>query len=225
MMSAIGVAAVLLQSSSPPGVDWSGLVWHGLVDVLLAGVLVLNGLRRRPGNTELAFSLMALNVGLFATLVAVSGDAFTSGAGFGLFGMLSLIRLRSASFTTVDMGYAFLTLVIALVMGLLDLPLLPSAILATAAVLVAVVGDHPRINVSTQELVVVLDRLHTSPLSIRIDVEERTNLLVRSVQIQEVDYVRETTTVMITCLAPNTVKLRRGRSPALGVPVRTPPQG
>ena len=86
---------------------------HLLIDLVAVGLLVGVAYRHRRADQGMAFALVVLNVGLFATLVAITGEAFSTSAGFGLFGMLSLIRLRSASFTTPDMAYTFLALVLA----------------------------------------------------------------------------------------------------------------
>lgn len=187
-----------LLGRMPAHLPLRDLVSHVVLDVLALAVLATI-YRRQRNNPEMLFTLGALNIGLFATLIAISGDAFSTGAGFGLFGMLSLIRLRSASFTTVDMGYSFVTLVLGLVMGIVALPLVVSAGVAAALLALVAVGDHPRVNPATQLVVVVLDRAHPSVAAARRDVIARLHLPVVSLTIDEVDYVRETTKVTVRC--------------------------
>ena len=188
-----------LLGTLPEHIRLGDLTSHLLVDLVALGLLTGVAYRRQRRNSEMVFTLSALNVGLFMTLVAISGDAFSTGAGFGLFGMLSLIRLRSASFTTVDMGYSFVALVLGLVMGILGLPLVLCGGVAVALLALVFVGDHPRLNPATQTIVMVLDRAHPSPAAARRDVVARIHLPVMSVSIDEVDYVREVTKVTVTC--------------------------
>ncbi len=188
-----------LFTGMPDHLRLDALVLHAGVDLALLVLLLGVAYRRQRRDPEMILTLAALNVGLFATLVAISGDSFTTGAGFGLFGMLSLIRLRSASFTSIDMAYAFVSLVLGLILGLVSLPLLLSAAIGGLLVTGLLVGDHPRVNPGTQRFVVVLDRAHASPLSAKMDVASRFSLPVLSVSIDEVDFVRETTQVTVVC--------------------------
>jgi hypothetical protein len=121
----------------------SAIAVHLGVDLAAMTLLVGLGYRRQRSERGMMFALFVLNVGLFAVLIAITGEAFSTSAAFGLFGMLSLIRLRSASFTTPDMAYTFLALVLGLINGLIGLPLWLAAGLSAMLVLLALVGDRP----------------------------------------------------------------------------------
>src|SRR5215210_4289989 len=72
---------------------------------------------RRYRRHDLAFVYVAFNLGVFAAVSVISGGRITAAVGFGLFGILSIIRLRSETFDSVEIGYFFLSLVLALVNG------------------------------------------------------------------------------------------------------------
>src|SRR6476469_2862438 len=74
--------------------------------------------RRRLAAPEMALVFTALNIGLFAAVTSIGAGHFPTGIGFGLFGLLSLVRLRSAAFTLKDVAYTFVALILALVNGL-----------------------------------------------------------------------------------------------------------
>src|SRR6476469_4427270 len=80
--------------------------------------------RRRLAAPEMTLVFTALNIGLFAAVTSIGAGHFPTGIGFGLFGLLSLVRLRSAAFTLMDVAYTFVALVLALVNGLPDRNLL-----------------------------------------------------------------------------------------------------
>ncbi|MGW2835311.1 DUF4956 domain-containing protein [Streptomyces sp. NPDC001286] len=94
------------------------LMTRGGLDVVALLVLVGWLYRRRPSVPAMPLVLAGLNIGLFAAMSTISAGKFPAGVGFGLFGILSLVRLRSAAFTLRDVAYTFVTLVIALCTGL-----------------------------------------------------------------------------------------------------------
>ncbi|ARP71695.1 DUF4956 domain-containing protein [Streptomyces pluripotens] len=172
------------------------LTTRGGLDVVALMVLVGWLYRRRPSAPAMPLVLVALNLGLFAAMSAISAGKFPAGVGFGLFGILSLVRLRSAAFTLRDVAYTFVTLVIALCTGL---PQRDSwlVIALDAAVLVAVLlVDDPRAyQPPTRTVKLTLDRIYDDPSVIAQDVALRFGQAPLSVAVDEVDYVRETTRV------------------------------
>ncbi len=66
------------------------------------------------------------NLGLFLALVVISQGQVSMGVGFGLFAVLSIVRLRSEPFSNRELAYFFVAIVLALVcaidLGSLALP-------------------------------------------------------------------------------------------------------
>ncbi|MEO5665329.1 MAG: DUF4956 domain-containing protein, partial [Nocardioides sp.] len=88
------------------------------LDVVTMLVLVGVLYRRRAAAPEMILVFTALNIGLFAAVSAIGSGSFPTGIGFGLFGLLSLVRLRSTAFTLKDVAYTFVALILALINGL-----------------------------------------------------------------------------------------------------------
>src|SRR4051794_36129495 len=103
---------------------------------------------------------VCFNIGLFAALVAITAGHFPAGVGFGLFGVLSIIRLRSQPFTTAQIGYFFLILVLALVNGLSGRDLVLSATLSAALLVTVSLADHPAMHPRVHTTRLVLDRAY-----------------------------------------------------------------
>ena len=172
------------------------LIASGGLDII--ALLVLVGLlyRRRPSAPAMPLVLVALNVGLFAAMSTISAGKFPAGVGFGLFGILSLVRLRSAAFTLRDVAYTFVTLVVALCTGLPQRQTwLVIALVAVVLVAVLVVDDPKSYEPPTRTVKLTLDRIYTEPVLIAHDVALRFGQTPLSVVVDEVDYVRETTRV------------------------------
>lgn len=162
-------------------------------------LLVLLGVlhRRRTTSPEMALVFTALNIGLFAAVAVIGSGDFPTGIGFGLFGLLSLVRLRSAAFTLKDVAYTFVSLVLALINGLPDRDL-PLVLALNVVVLAAVwVTDDTRRQPPTRRIRMVLDRAVVDEESARRLLLERFALTPLAVAVEDVDIVRDTTRVSV----------------------------
>ena len=72
---------------------------------------------RRYYRRDLVLAYMALNVGVLAVTMLLSSSSAGAGLGLGLFGILSIIRLRSNSITQEEVAYYFVALALGLVGG------------------------------------------------------------------------------------------------------------
>lgn len=176
--------------------DVLGLVGRAGVDVL--ALLALVGLlyRRRVTVPEMTLVFTALNIGLFVAISVIGAGDFKTGVGFGLFGLLSLVRLRSAAFTLRDIAYTFAALVLALVTGLPGRDI-PAVIALDALVLVALwlVDGSDRLQRPTRSVRLTLEHVVTDSAQLRAELVARLGVEPVSVTLDEVDWVRETTVV------------------------------
>ena len=176
-----------------------GLGGLGRLGLDVMSMLVLVGwlYRRRVAAPEMTLVFTALNIGLFAAVTSIGSGDFPTGIGFGLFGLLSLVRLRSAAFTLKDVAYTFVALVLALVNGLPERNLL--MVLALDAVLLAAiwVADESRSGRPSRVMRLTLDRVFGDLEAVTAELRDRLTLEPLSVTIDEVDFVRETTRVSV----------------------------
>jgi hypothetical protein len=167
------------------------------LDVLALLALVGWLHRRRDTAPEMALVFTALNVGLFAAVTVIGTGSFPTGIGFGLFGLLSLVRLRSAAFTLKDVAYTFVALILALVNALPDrnvAVVISLDVLVLAAVWLA---DTSRTSRPSRVRRLTLDRAVTDPVEIRAELDRRLSGEVLSVVVDDVDFVRDTTRVSV----------------------------
>jgi len=170
-----------------------------LIDLVVIGVLAYGIYHRRHGRRDLVVIFAMFNVGLFLALIAISSGNVSAGVGFGLFAVLSIVRLRSEPFTNGELAYFFVALVIGLVCGIdtggLGLPILLSAVALAGATVI----DHPRLLRPTRHLEVTLETIPADQDTLRRHLEERLNAHVTECNVLEIDYVRETTRVSVRC--------------------------
>ena len=168
-----------------------------LIGADLAAVLVLALAvyfpRHRRGDLVTAF--VAVNVGVLAVTVALSGSAATIGLGLGLFGVLSIIRLRSAELGQHEIAYYFASLALGLIggLGVEDVRLAVS--LMALLVLVVALADSGMLRRGARQQVVVLDSALTDEAAIIERLEAVLGARVRRVVPLRVDLVNDCTTV------------------------------
>jgi len=172
------------------------------LDVLSMLLLVGWLYRRRLAAPEMALVFTALNIGLFAAVTAIGAGHFPSGIGFGLFGLLSLVRLRSAAFTLKDVAYTFVALVLALVNGLPERSLLVAVLLDVVLLAALWVVDETRTTPSSRLMRITLDVAVTDLAVAGAEVRRRVGIEPLSVVVEDVDLVRETTRVAVRYEVP-----------------------
>lgn len=173
------------------------------VDVLSMLVLVGWLYRRRLAAPEMTLVFTALNIGLFAAVSTIGAGDFPTGVGFGLFGLLSLVRLRSTAFTLKDVAYTFAALVLALVNGLPGRDLMLVVLLDVVVLTALWFVDETRSRAPvTRVLRITLDHAVGSVTEAAKAVRSRLDVEPLDIVIEDVDLVRETTRVAVRFATP-----------------------
>ena len=169
------------------------------VDLLALAVLMALLAWRRDGRANDGLTAcVAFNVGLFAVAQVLAQVELGVGAGFGLFAVLSIIRLRSDLFSQGQLAYVFSALALALVTGFPGVPLplagsLAGLVVLTVVLLEALRGRGNEVETCT----VVVDAVHAGTATLTAELERRLGLQVVAVTVLDVDMVRETTKVLV----------------------------
>jgi hypothetical protein len=150
---------------------------------------------RRHGRRDLLLGYVAFNLSLFTVAAALgSSSPLNVGVGFGLFAVLSIVRLRSDEATQGEIGYTMVSLVLGLLTGLPGLGFEIKVLFAVVLVASMYVVDHPALIPPQryQRYKVNLDVVRTDPDDLRRELEARLGGTVGQVIVQEVDFIRET---------------------------------
>ena len=94
-----------------------------LADLTALAVLVGALYARRHGRKDLIAAYLGINVGVLAVTLLMSTASIAAGLGLGLFGVLSIIRLRSAEISQGEIAYFFAALALGLMGGIQTAPL------------------------------------------------------------------------------------------------------
>ena len=164
-------------------------------DILAITVLAYAVYYRRHFRRDLVLAYVALNAGVLSVTALLSSSPAGMGLGLGLFGMLSIIRLRSSSITQEEVAYYFVALAMGLVAGLHPSPVWVSPALSALLVLIMYLADHPRFAPRTLRQTVTIDVAHPNRDTLKAALEALLDAEVLHVVVQELDMVRDLTVV------------------------------
>ncbi len=151
----------------------------------------------RHRHRDMVVAYLGINAGVLAIAAVLSSVNVSVGLGIGLFGVLSIIRLRSDELDQRQVAYYFASLALGLLGGTKVDDY--GASLALMGTLLAAFwfADHPRLLGRYRVQVLTLDRAFVDERQL---VAHLTDLLggeVRGVSIRRVDLVNDTTTVEV----------------------------
>ena len=149
--------------------------------------------RHRRGDLVVAY--WALNVGVLAVSAVLSTTEVAAGLGLGIFGVLSIIRLRSVELDQHEIAYYFSSLALGLIGGLGANMGWVSIALMVAIVAVMGVVDSPHILGKFSSQTIVLDHVVTDPTELKVALEEVVDGRVMSYSIRKKDLVNDVTVV------------------------------
>ena len=164
-------------------------------DVAAIGVLVYGLYFRRHYRRDLALAYTALNVGVMAVTALLAGAESGIGLGLGLFGILSIIRLRSDAVSQEEVAYYFVALALGLVNGLHPDPAWLGPAVSAGLLVVMYGADHPRLAPRTRRHQITLDRAYASDDQLRVALERLLSARLLRVDVVHLDLVQDVTIV------------------------------
>lgn len=167
------------------------------VDLIAAALLTFGLYYRRHRRRDLVVAFLGVNVGVLAVGAVLGTAEVALGLGLGLFGVLSIIRLRSSEISQREVAYYFSALAIGLIAGLPHTSLTVPVSLIALIIAVLYVADHPRLLPRSGSQLVRLDRAIADEAQLRAELEDRLGVRVTALKVQELNLVNETTTVEV----------------------------
>jgi hypothetical protein len=171
------------------------IIWIYAFDVVAIAVLSYGLYFRRHGRRDMTLAFMALNVGVMALATVLARVSVGTGLGLGLFGVLSLIRLRSSEISQEEVAYYFVSLALGLITGFQPQPLWLVPALGSLLVAMMYIADHPDLFRRHRRQLVTLDAAITDEEELISRLQDLLGADVTHVIVQEVDLVRDLTEV------------------------------
>ncbi|MEU5549743.1 DUF4956 domain-containing protein [Micromonospora sp. NPDC047793] len=167
------------------------------IDIGAVALLVFGLYFPRHRRRDLVVAYLGVNVGVLAVASALSASNVGAGLGLGLalFGVLSIIRLRSTELDQHEVAYYFSALALGILGALSTTQLWLSGGLMGLILVVMFLGDHPRLLRHYRHQILVLDSAVTDHLALVAQLEQLLGGRVHVVTVQRLDLVNETTVV------------------------------
>ena len=181
----------MIQQLPPIPAAYADFLIRLLTDLVAIFIFAIGIYFRRHARKDLAVVFAFFNIGLFVVITSISNSEAAAAIGFGLFAMLSIIRLRSEPFRNRELGYFFGALVLGMVNGIgaQEYPMilaLNGLILASIYVL-----DHPGVLKTGQRRRITLDAIYSDREVLLATLESRLDARIVECTVVTVDYVRD----------------------------------
>jgi hypothetical protein len=174
------------------------------IDLIAVGILTFGLYFPRHHRRDLVVAFLGMNVGVLAVSLVLASSTIGAGVGLGLFGVLSIIRLRSDEIAQHEVAYYFSSLALGLLSGLAGSFNWLTVGLMALIVLVMFIGDHPGLFRRYRQQTIVVDSAFTDETAL---IEHLSVVLggarVRSAQVRHLDLVNDTTLVDVRYEAPS----------------------
>jgi hypothetical protein len=174
------------------------------IDLVAIVVLTFGMYFPRHRRKSMVAAYLGANIGVLAVADALSSSTVTAGLGLGLFGILSIIRLRSDELDQQEVAYYFAALALGLLAGISVTPAWTTAALMGAILLALYIGDHPQLYGRYRSQAVTLDAAYTDEAELTAVLERLLGATVHRITVRKVDLVNDTTVVDVRFELPPT---------------------
>ena len=168
---------------------YGGVVTYLVVDLVAILLMTYVLYFRRHWRADLLLSYIALNIGIFVTMSLLTQVRVDLAVGFGLFAILSIVRLRSSAVTQQEVAYYFIALVLGLVngLGVPDRGLVVA--LNVVLLLTMLVFDSKLLRDRSRRMDVRLAGVFTNEAALVAELERRLGGQVAYQEITEIDLI------------------------------------
>lgn len=164
------------------------------LDLVAICLLVIGVYFPRHRRMDLLVAFFGVNLGVLAVSMILASTQVSAGLGLGLFGVLSIIRLRSTEISQREVAYYFASLALGLITGM-STTVTPLLLLTVALIVGALaVMDAPFFQ-HTASQTVVLDCAVADETELRHLLAQRLGAHIVTLNITRLDYINDSTVV------------------------------
>lgn len=171
------------------------------VDLVVVALLAFALFYRRHRDREMAISIAAINITLWALTGALASYTLSLGVGFALFAVVSVIRLRSSTASWISMAYLLVGLGSGMIIGLTGFSLWEKIEYSAFLVIVMAIVDSRwflKGQVDDAVTSLTLEGGDIDPESLKVRVEELLNVEAVAIKVKNVTLAPVTTKVEVT---------------------------
>jgi hypothetical protein len=147
----------------------------------------------RHRRRDMVVAYLVVNLGLVAITAALTATGISAGLGFGLFAVLSIIRLRSAELDQQEVAYYFAAMTLGLLGGLVIQPAWLAPALMLAILVALAIGDSALVFDRYRVATITLEQAYTDETELIGRLEALLGARVHRIKVRRVDLVEATT--------------------------------
>ena len=170
-------------------------------DLVAITVLTFGVYFPRHRRRDLVAAFLGVNIGVLAVASVLGSSTVGAGLGLGLFGVLSIIRLRSDEISQHEIAYYFAALALGLIAGLGDVMDALHLGLMALVVTALFVGDHPGLFRRHRNQLIRLDVAYTDEDALRTHLEAMLGGRVTNLVVKQIDLVNDSTLAEVRYVA------------------------
>jgi len=184
-------------------VDYTTVIRDLLIDFSSLYFLSYVILYRKYRNVEMFVSSALFNIFILLIVMSIVRTDFNIAIGFGLFALLSLVQLRSATFTKTEVAYLFGAVTLAVINGAgigdLSFVLISNIVVIAATWIIGNWSLEHSANLirvdNVKKMAVTLDHIDEAVINdrqlMRAQLAESLGIDVQTFEIKKIDYVRD----------------------------------
>lgn len=165
------------------------------LDLIAISILVFGLYFPRHRRRDLVVAYLGVNAGVVAVSAVLGSATIGAGVGLGLFGVLSIIRLRSYQIEQTEVAYYFAALSLGLVAGLSSSITWVTVSLMVLLLVVMFVADHPKLFARYEQGSLTLPRAYLDEAELRAELELVLAAKAHRVTVTKLNLVNNTTAV------------------------------
>lgn len=172
------------------------------LDLIAISLLTFAMYFPRHRRKDLVVSYLGVNIGVLAVATALTSAEATIGLGLGLFGVLSIIRLRSFELDQQEVAYYFVSLALGVLGAVAIQPQWLTPALMAALLVAVFIGDHPSLFRGYRVQVMTLDRAYPDEAEMQRSLTELLQARIYGTAVRRIDLVNDTTVVEVRYRLP-----------------------
>ena len=175
-----------------------------LFNLLISWLIVHFFYFRKNGRSDYYFTFLIFSSAMFLLLFVMNNLSLQIGFTLGLFAIFGMIRYRTEAVPVREMTYLFIIIALSVINGVgAEMPFLEIVVANLVVLLLIVALEESRlIRGRTSTKLVIYDRIDLivpeKRAELVADLEKRAGLKVKSVEIGQIDFIRDCAWIKVT---------------------------
>lgn len=192
--------------------DFVSLLIRFSMNLIVISVIVIGLYAKTSRRKDFYFSYIAVSIVIFLLCFLLANVKMELGFALGLFAVFSIIRYRTDSIPIKEMTYLFVVIVVSVINALANKKISYAELVTTNLLIVGTIYLLEKVLNLRQEIsqyVVYekIENLHADKKEeLLADLKERTGINIKRIEVERIDFLRDTANIIIFYDVTGTIK-------------------